>query len=207
MNKVNITYIHGWGGEAGFWKELRAHLPSHHSQLIDLGYRNEPVLHVPSETKSIYITHSLGTMWALRHCINKIGRLIVINGFHSFRDFTNPVALRAMKRGIKQNPQVQMSEFFKQAGLPEAYCDWNQPELMKGLDMLMHDTYKEQLLNIKERIVILAGQNDLIISPEHMRKQWLGYDVKICEKGGHALPLTHPKWCAAYIIEALEGAQ
>lgn len=202
----NITYIHGWGGEARFWDVLRGHLPPHQTHLIDLGYRNAPVLDVAAETNGIYVTHSLGTMWALRHHANNIGTLIVINGFHSFRDFVSPVTLRAMKRGVQQNPQTQMSAFFKQADLPEALCNWKQPELVTGLDMLAQDTYAEQLSSIKGKIIILAGENDQIISPEHMQKQWLGYDVKICEKGGHALPLTHPQWCAAHIIETLEDA-
>ena len=45
----------------------------------------------------------------------------------------------------------------------------------------------------------LIGEQDPILPLKPCEEEWLGYDTKICKKGGHALPITHTDWCAEHI--------
>ncbi len=199
-----IVFVHGWGMEPGFWSALYPHLDGHKTTALNLGYRGTEKCPPPS-TQSIYITHSLGTMWALQNHAEHISALIVINGFHSFKSFADPRALRAMKSALIKDPKAQMQEFFKAADLNGRTDTLNTDALIYGLNMLSNGDEDATLKSLTCPILVLAGEQDQIVPLSATQKQWLGYDLKICEKGGHALPLTHTEWCAEQIEKFLNA--
>ena len=105
------------------------------STCLNLGYRGAKLERSPYE-RAVYVTHSLGTMWALRHHARHMDALIVINGFHSFKDFTDPRILRAMKTRLQKNPDEQMKDFFERADIEADYKNLDTKNLKQGLEYL-----------------------------------------------------------------------
>lgn len=184
------------------WSALSTRLNYHECTALNLGYRGVPELTLPA-AKAIYITHSLGTMWALENHAEHMAALITINGFHSFKSFADPRALRAMKTRLAKDPEQQMQEFFKEADIEASPKGLDSQNLMRGLDTLSEGDNTATLKSITCPVLALIGESDQIVPIEAAQKQWLGYDLKICEKGGHALPVTHTNWCAEQIEKFL----
>ncbi len=119
----------------------------------------------------------------------------MINGFYRFNSFTDHRVLKAMKLRLKKNPENQVQSFFENAGIQQMAEGLNVGNLDQGLDMLQNGDEEKTLKSLSCPVLILAGGQDKIVPVQDAQKQWLGYDLKICEKGGHALPLTHGDWC------------
>ena len=84
----------------------------------------------------------------------------------------------------------------------------NIEALSQGLDWLGSWDECKKLQDLKARgvpVLSLGSENDLILPLEMMQAHWkdLGYDVVIKKQAGHALPVSHPKWCAEQIKRAV----
>lgn len=206
MNNLNLIFVHGWGCIPDFWDDLARELSASHEQRINLRFLDEGDIEAAThDLPAIYITHSLGTMWALKHRLEDISALISINGFACFKDLSDERTLKSMKINLKRNAPQQMAAFWRQAGLPQSNS-LNIPRLKEGLEWLMTWDYCQELNALTCPILSLIGEEDKIAPFDPMQQHWYGYDIKTCTDGGHALPATHTQWCAKHIrtfIDAL----
>lgn len=198
----HLTFVHGWGVDSSFWKDITDRLDSQLVSNIDLGFtkklQSSPKLTV-SPVPSIYITHSLGTMWALKNRYPYIKALIAINGFYCFRHFIYERTLRAMKERLKRNPITQMGEFWEKCGISPANSGLNPERLQEGLEWLLSWNAGKELSALSCPVLVLAGGEDPVLPLSLMRKEWNGFNFHIQKKGGHALPLTDAGWCTEKI--------
>ncbi len=187
------------------WDSLAAHFSEEKLHFIDLGFVDErKQLEITLETqKSIYITHSLGTLWALKHHSNNIAGLISINGFTNFTNFVDERTLITMQKHLKRNPEALMSSFWDNIELPEnsRSHNLNIEELYKGLDYLINLDAAQELQALQIPILSLQGKKDRLLSNEKMEKELLNANININKDGGHILPISHTKWCANKIRE------
>ena len=198
-----FTFVHGWGGTPGLWDDLSTNLPANDSHRIDLGFiGTQQNLLNGFPAPSIYVTHSLGTMWALKKRPANMKALIAINGFSCFQNFTSDRVLHAMQAQLQRNPEAQMQEFWKTCNLP-SYAELNVARLQEGLEWLASWNAKPELEALTCPVLALAGDNDPILPIDKMKNEWAGFDLHIREGGDHALPLSHPQWCAKHIEEFL----
>lgn len=206
-----LIFVHGWGLSPAFWAGMAACLPEREHVFVDLGFTgggaDDEKTFLARPVHGLYVTHSLGTLWALRHCAGEMSALVAINGFSCFEPFAPKAALRAMKRRLARNPAAQMADFYRQAGVTGPGAAPLCPErLLEGLDWLESGDEREALRRLSCPVLSLAGARDRILPESVMRREWAGFPLYIYEEGEHALPQTHPGWCAAY-IESLEAAR
>ncbi len=187
---------------SGFWGDVIECLPDVKTQCVELGFVGAaPIEHaaLPAPTPAIYVTHSLGTMWTLRHRHADMAGLVAINGFADFRPFTNARVLRAMALRLDKDPEAQMRDFWRAAGLPQSDA-LNTDKLATGLEWLSTWDMRAALRGLDCPVLALGGTKDTILPADIMRREWDGFDLSMQEDGGHALPLTHSQWCADHIL-------
>lgn len=214
---ADIVFIHGWGEDPRIWGDLSPLLPAHNHHFIDLGFiGGEEKSSLNLENPTLYITHSLGTMWALKHTDPKdVLGLIAINGFACFEEFTSPRTLQAMGKGVKRSTAKQMRSFWENCNLPENMQELyeqklNRDALSQGLSWLSHWDMRKKLQELKALnvpVLSLGGMQDAILPINTMQTHWknMEHDVVIKQEAGHALPLSHPDWCASKIEEFRES--
>ncbi len=189
--------------DSDIWREISEYFPKEQSHFIDLGFINSNnVANIPNDDSNIFITHSLGTLWALKHHAPNMAGLIAINGFTNFTNFTPKRILQAMQKQLQRSPSQQMSDFWNSCGLDEPLNkNLNIDKLHEGLKWLIDWDMNAELNNLSVPALSLIGSKDPFLPLEKVEKQWAGADVKIAANGGHILPLSHPKWCAQAIRE------
>ncbi len=192
-----FVVVHGWGMDSSCWDNLMAFFPDAHFLRIDLGFVGSmEILSDVSDIKDpIFITHSLGTMWALKNYHKDMKALISINGFTCFGNYADRRVLSVMQAGIKRNPKRQMSEFWNSGGLPSSNS-LNIDRLYEGLEWLKSWNVRCELENLQCPVLSLAGEKDNILPIEKMKKEWENYNFQICKGAGHALPVSNSRWCA-----------
>lgn len=203
---MDIRFIHGWGYAPSFWDRLTPFFADKQTTLIDLGFLETdipPPATIKSSEKAIYITHSLGTLYALQHHTSDIAALIVINGFYNFAPFTDEKTLTLMARGLKRAPEAQMKAFWKTCGLTPSYAALNTEKLAEGLENLRSLNTESALENLSVPILVLTAEDDPIAPFSAMQKHWQAYPLQLHLEGGHILPYTQSAWCAERIKEFL----
>jgi pimeloyl-ACP methyl ester carboxylesterase len=204
----HFTFVPGWGSGPGFWKKMLTLFEDHAVSHVDLGFTGS-LGHKPESydflKPSIYVTHSLGTMWALKKHSPNIRALITINGFHCFRHFICERTLRAMKERLKRNPVTRMVEFWEKCGISPANSGLNPERLQEGLEWLISWNAGRELSSLSCPVLVLAGGADPILPLPLMRWEWNGYNFHVQKNGGHALPWTDAPWCAGKIREFVDG--
>ncbi len=202
---MDIVYVHGWGCSPAYWTDLAAKLPEHDAHFVDLGFIGQAEnLDVPKE-RAIYITHSFGTMWALKYHADKMGGLVSLGGFGSFKRFGNSEALDNLKNALLAEPFEYMNNFWNAAEIKPASdaAGLNIEKLVAAFDWLKDWDMRYVLDDLGCQIMVLNGDNDVITPLDAMRKEWAGHDLRICSGGGHGLAQTHTEWCAKQIMGAL----
>ena len=181
---MKIVFVHGWGLCPSFWDALAALFQDAEVAYIDLGFQGQPIVDVPYE-KAIYVTHSLGGVWTLRHCADSVQALFMINGF---MDFPIKKALPLMKR------RLDVAQFFRNAGIEARIEGLDKDALLMGLDWLrdwdMRGVYDFPIFG-------MLGAKDQIVPLETVQEQFK--QSMIHPEAGHALPQSHPEWCAQEI--------
>lgn len=201
---MTLIFVHGWGFDASFWDPLISELPDVDYQAVEFGYLGSEQK-FPEVENAIFITHSLGTMWALKHYSSQIKGLIAINGFPCFQEFVDARVLKTMQKRLIRTPDVQMQEFWAQCGAENQSKPLDIEGLKEGLDHLANWDMRGDLRGLDCPVLSFVGDQDQVTSLPIMEKEWAGYDLKICAGGGHVLPLTHTKWCAGLIEDYLNG--
>jgi len=220
MDTKDIVFVHGWGEDSRIWEGITEHLPGFNHHFIDLGFIGEESdsdyeIVIPEVKSPMYVTHSLGTTWVLNNIpLKQISALVAINGFGRFADFASNETLKIMSKSLQRNIFLQMEMFWKNCNFPENMRqtykhELRMRELSQGLSWLSSWDKSEKLQDLKTKgvpVLSLGGEKDLILPPEIMRAHWngLGCNVVMNEQAGHALPITHPKWCAQEITGQIE---
>ncbi len=188
--------------DSGIWDDISKYLPKNQTYLIDLGFINsDNVANLPNG-KHIFITHSLGTLWALKHHSQNMAGLVAINGFANFTNFAPERTLRAMQTQLQRNPQKQMQDFWEMINLKNDLDPrLNIDKLHEGLEWLINWDASAELNALNAPIMSLMGDKDQLLPLPKMEKEWRKADIKINKDGGHILPLSHPKWCVERIRE------
>ncbi len=194
---MGIVFVHGWGCDASYWDQLASRLSDREHRRIDLNFvdLNEPYCGAENTQPSVYVTHSLGTMWALKNNIHSMTALISINGFSCFKDHTSPRILKSMMLNLERKPRQQMRSFWDMCDLPHSET-LNVPKLKQGLEWLMNWDLKTELENLACPVMSLVGRKDPILNNEMMIRDWGKYELHVAEDGGHSLPISHAQWCA-----------
>ena len=201
----NLIFIHGWGMDARIWDGMSIYFPKNRSYFVDFGFFSSKNAETPPKSdKNIYITHSLGTLWALKKKLCDIDALIVINGFACFKDFADKRTLRAMQKNLCKNPSAQLDAFWKNCGF-DNQLDENPDidKLHEGLEWLIGWDEHENLKVLDVPILSLSGAQDRILPLEKMQKHWAGFEMKTQEDAGHMLPLSRSAWCVDQIKDFL----
>lgn len=214
--QMKIVFVHGWGGDTFYWDELISEmkklemegvdagaLQSQYARL-DLGFTDQATRIDPPFEKALYVTHSLGTMWALKQHKEHMSALVAINGFTCFHEFTDRRVLNAMGLKLKRNAMKQMVEFAHMANMQPAE-HYNEECLAQGLSWLQSWDARESLQNLSVPAIAIAGSQDQIVPLKALEAQFGGAFVK--QDGGHNLAQTHAGWCAniiASFIKTLE---
>ncbi len=206
MKNTHLTFIHGWGCGPDIWLPLIEHFPDYICHNIDLGYTGEDSADPASlsDGKSIYITHSLGTMWALKNRTDHMSALIAINGFAAFKGFTSPRILKRMQDKLQKAPSEQMHDFWSAADLPHSNSI-NEARLKNGLDMLEHDDYTHIMKSLSYPVASIFADKDPILETNKMQKHWGDTEYTIIQNGGHNLPLSHHAECAKIIKDVINA--
>lgn len=201
-----FVFVHGWGMSPNFWDPLIGCLPEAEMYKVDLGFIGEQQsLSGDAAEDAVYVTHSLGTVWALKNRPANIKALVAINGFGCFKNFADERVLRAMKTRLKKYPKAQMRDFWEMSDLP-ASDNLNVERLKEGLEWLASWDFVQMLTTLKCPVLALAGCEDPILPMTEMKKEWDGFDLHLREGGSHALPVSDPQWCANHIKEFLRNA-
>ena len=203
---TRFVFVHGWGAKPAFWDGLLTVLPDIEATKIDLGFIGEDQVSTDEPlSPSVFVTHSLGTMWALKNHYPDIDMLISINGFGCFRHFVDERTLQTMQKRLERNPSQQMKEFRDMCAMPHYDDNLNIERLQEGLEWLRSWDMDAELSALEKPVLSLMGQHDPLLPLDRMEQEWAGYDMRICESGGHALPLTDAQWCAYNIKDFLGG--
>lgn len=205
--ETNFIFIHGWGMDTGVWDKITTHLPAKNSYFINIGFTGEETYPtIPTDKPAIYITHSLGTAYALKRHKKNMNALIAINGFSNFTNFVEERTLQTMQKRLARNPSAQMQSFWHNCGIDEQTQNTldprlNKDKLQEGLEWLINWDTSKELNALPVPILPLGGDKDLILPLDKMKEAWSGFDLKIKKDGNHILPLSHPEWCIEKIKE------
>ena len=203
----NLVFVHGWAFDANFWTPLQSRIEAIYKDQIsvtiaDLGFLQD-TQNIPFAQDAVYITHSLGTMWALKKRHESIKALIAINGFTQFSEFVGKNVLRAMKMRLNKTPHEQIGDFQKLCGLKNNIdiTNINTPRLNEGLEWLEHWACSKELKALNVPVKVLAGEHDRICALSNMDKHWAeqGHNIELCPKGDHILPISQTQWCTEQI--------
>ena len=195
---MNIVFVHGWGCDASYWDHVANNLSEFSIQRVNLGFVGAGVCVSEIEEPSMFIAHSLGTMWALKHYRGLMRGLVAINGFPCFADHTDPKTLRSMILRLQRTPQKQMEDFWDVCDL-QHHDRLQISTLLKGLASLKDWDLKTELENLTCPVMSLVGRNDPILNYDVMMRDWAKYEMHIAQDGGHSLPISHAQWCAEKI--------
>lgn len=210
---MKLVLIHGWGFHGGVWSELTTLLGDHEIDLIDLGFvRGGPRGAPAMAADAVYIGHSFGVLWALKHGVRPIRGLVSIAGFDCFFRYVPEDVIPAMLAGLKRDPLAQMRDFWRRCGVGEdgPGTAVDAAALRAGLRWLGEWDAEQERRALGAPTLALASRDDMIVREPMTEAIWGGGNAELhwLEDGGHMLPLTHASWCAEHIrsfIDDLDG--
>lgn len=207
---MKLVFVHGWGFDAGLWRELVPRLPGHEAILIDLGFLREGPKGASSiPPDAVCIGHSFGVLWLLKHGTRPMRGLVSIAGFDCLHKYVPAEVFAAMREGLRRDAQAQMRAFWQACGIAEPEPDrvLDTGTLRGGLGWLASWDASDQRGTLGAPILALASEDDRIVRRETTEAVWGDggdTDLRWRSTGGHILPLTEPEWCAVQIREFLD---
>jgi len=153
------------------------------------------------------------------------GRLVTVAAtarFCSERDYAHGVPernLRAMRAGLKKQPEEVLSRFFRDVSFPEPLSGGNAranvqgalrqgiPLLSSGLDYLRSTDVREDLESIAIPVLVIHGGHDRIVpreAGEYLRSSLRHGRLVVHDEAGHSLPIRQAQSAAGDIRTFLE---
>ncbi len=156
----NILFFHGFGYDALFWQSYIKSIKDTNILLYNRGYFTP--YHKPTlpTGKTRCITHSTGLFFASQdYNLSDFDDIIIYAGF---TEFPNKTAAKAMRLGLRKNPDKIMDNFYQTCGYT--------PNLTQKPDInrLSDDLYLLETYNISDILQPLPytayhGEQDMII--------------------------------------------
>lgn len=211
---MKVVFIHGWGFHGGVWDALIPLLEDIGVEpvLIDLGFlRGGPKGAAAIPGDALWIGHSFGVTWLLKHGTQPTRGLVSIAGFDCFHKHAPPEILPAMLEGLRRDPQAQMRQFWQICGLgdegPGGALDTGT--LRGGLQWLASWDTEAERCSLGAPILALASKDDPIVREPMTEAIWGEgeADLRWRDSGGHMLPLTQAEWCAEQISDFISGLE
>ncbi|MBI4984425.1 MAG: alpha/beta hydrolase [Rhodocyclales bacterium] len=208
--KQRITLVHGWGYDATLWREVVPLLAGLDVEVADLGFFGAPALPADCDQPRIAVGHSLGALWWLAQTDLPWTRLVAINGFPRFTaaaDFPQGVAPRILERMSKRfltAPAAVLADFQAACGAAGPALPDDPAPLRQGLAALAEVDARTALVTRRQDVFALAAREDAIVPAAMSEAAYAGLPtghLRWVEDGGHLLPLTHARACAALIRE------
>ncbi len=192
-----LTFIHGWGFDAGLWDDVATLLPDFAIRRLDRGYFGAGLWERPADSPdSVIVGHSLGAMLAARQWPDL--PLVAVNGFDRFCgvDGVAPRVLARMRARLAQDAAPVLADFRTRLGAGAAPAIAAPDRLAEDLAVLADESAAPE--RTAPLLVLQAADDPLL--PEALRQTTFGgAAAHTLPQGGHLLPLTRPDWVAAQI--------
>lgn len=205
---ATVVLAHGWGCDARLWDAVRARLSSTlHVETLDFGYFGA-ASPAPSFVKPVIaVGHSLGALWWLTQDEVRWRRLLCIDGFPRFTATAGypgiaPRLLERMRQQFAADPAAVLADFHARCGIPGPSATPDRARLAAGLAQLTDLDGRAALAARKDDVWVLAGTDDPIVPRALTEAAFAALPaghVGYVSAPGHALPLTAPERCAAWI--------
>ena len=212
---ARLVFVHGWGFDAASWDGIREELTEFDCETIDLGFFGAPARARESAEPVVAIGHSLGFMWLLHEKPFAWRGLVSIAGMPRFTKTSgydravDGRMLGAMIRRFADSPDIVLSDFIRRAGGGGA-TNGRRPDrncLGEALRWLKDWDARDALLSDPSPTLALFAEDDEIV-PKAMSEDIFATraNTRLRNRpdGGHALPVTEPRWCATQIREFMQ---
>ena len=205
---MHFVFVHGWGFNAGIWRDVAARLTGCEVSFVDLGFVGGGT--AAAETlpvDAVAVGHSLGVLWLLRAV--EEGRappmraLVSIQGFDRFCPYIPPARVQSMRRELRRDAAATMQTFWHACGsAPFANPDsLNSERLDEGLGWLTQWDARRAKERLACPVLALAAKDDRIVPQPMSEAIWGGGEIRWSEGGGHVLPLNRPEWCVRHVLD------
>lgn len=210
---VHLVFVHGWGFDAASWDAVREELPDFECETIDLGFFGAPPRARANGAEPVVaVGHSLGFMWLLHEKPFAWRGLVSVAGMPRFTKtagYDRAVGgrvLDAMIRRFADSPDAVLSDFIRRARGNGAMNGkrLDRCRLGEALQWLKDWDARDALSSEPSPMLALFAEDDEIV-PKAMSEDIFATRsntrLRSRPDGGHALPITEPRWCAAQIRE------
>lgn len=211
MKVPTLHFVHGWAFDRTFWGPLRRALAGLSSVASDRGYFGQ-IDHPDVSGPVAVVSHSLGSMLALRDMPQDCVALVAINGFDCFVATSDApgVPRRVMDRMLdkfRREPAEVVADFRRRCGESAPITDLATDRLHDDLSFLREGDERRRTIEVGIPLLSLHGGEDPILSAEQRATVFAGAaDLQraVHPSAGHLLPSSDPVWCAGHIRSLLE---
>jgi pimeloyl-[acyl-carrier protein] methyl ester esterase len=207
---MSLVFVHGWGFDSSLWESVREELRDLECETLDLGFYGRPAAARPNG-RTVAIGHSLGFLWLLHERPFPWRALVSISGMPRFTkaaDYRCGVAARLLDSMIARfagAPQATLDDFFARCGTTAAAPDGADcRRLAEALLWLKDWDARDSLAAERVPLLALYAADDEIVPKELSEDVFASRPETVLGAspgGGHALPLSRPKWVASHIRE------
>jgi pimeloyl-ACP methyl ester carboxylesterase len=231
---TSLVLLHGWGSMGEVWQPQAAHFQDRITVLTptipvwEADWLSEYLRTLPLK-ECVLLGWSLGGMLLLealsRRRSDPIGGLVLVGVAPVFTRRPDypwgqpPAVVRAMRRGVKDNPGQVLDEFARQCLAPGEAAYYSQAQtafasppafgtLTAGLDYLLGRDLRPLLPGVPPGAVIIQGQEDRIIAQaqgRHLRDRLSRARLYDLPGVGHLPFLTQAPAFNRIIEECLNG--
>lgn len=215
---VDVFLQHGWGFNRALWASWAEPTNSYMNwcfHKLDHGYLNSGIArgtHHDTQMRSskgegkrdlIIVAHSFGLQLVPLSLLAEAKAIFLLGAFLSFGSGSNKIIQR-MKRRLSQEPKRVLLEFYSRCFMPNAIPEYlleeleearlNNSLLTDDLEILDGSTFGVEILKKLNRIFVLHGSDDVIVSCDIAREQFAclsNTSFETIHGGVHALPVTH----------------
>jgi pimeloyl-[acyl-carrier protein] methyl ester esterase len=212
----SLVLVHGWGFDAEVWEPFRRALGGLATETVDLGFFGRPLRPaLKGRGPVVAVGHSLGFLWLLSQRPFPWRALVSVAGMPRFTragDFSEGVAPRLVARMAARfavEPAATLEDFRARCGCADGAPaeGMDVGRLGEGLRWLAEWDARPALADEAAPVLALAAEDDAIVPPALSEAVFGGRSGTVLHrtgKGGHALPVTRPEWCAAHVRAFVE---